>query len=790
MKINSYKLKFNLILMLCIFFIVLGYILLTYSRIQYNVYEVMNRKSRLANQSVNIDNNSLLEKSTLDNLTFNFSKLPTLTVKTDYKYEIEGEDGVNRGRPQIDNDTVQQPIRSVTFLDLPYNQKVDIEVEAFFENCGTLDGENLDIKIVYTDFYSTQEYAGEDLEQEKLNNSKVLWWTSYGVQENQNIDNEWCQRGFENINMKIYFYINGTEKLLETAYFSLYDLNGENGISTEAVNSDNSSKVYLYKNTNIKYIENISHGEEQYFDLYAGVNSGENLKEKESAISFLYKNVEYIDINLHSLNMTSFNGYHLNFLPLTTNYEGEAIKEVSVCEATVGEEISYTISYQMPNSQENLLQLSNLKFTDELNKNLVYQSLKVYDENENDITEIAGKIDVKDNTVIYLFNSEYLNSINYVGQNYKFIIKVKITDNPTENLISNSATITENDNDITTNCANLDLISYVIVRHLDEYGNELEEPVKLKGKLFEEYNTEAAGYLYYEIMELPENTTGIFKPEIQEVNYTYIKTVTDYEVYKVWVDDTPTMEISDIEGVEQVKRPDSIKLKLSSNKAEEVKIVEMKDDNQFTPNPYGTMTLDTEEITDDGVWYYKFENLPRFDENGEEIVYSVTEYDVPEGYYMSNCLNDSEYGIATIANTRQTVLIINKYDYFTNEPLEGAVFSVDQIYGDSVLPVGDYTTNSAGMAVVSYINNGTYRIREIKAPEGYKLSDETYEVEMVSSTPEIILDVPNKPIINLPQAGGNGTKTIISIGILTIISSLIVCVIINNKKDYKFKHRY
>ena len=764
--------------------------MLNYSKTQYDIYKIIDLDSKLANNSISIDNNSLLEKSTLENLKLNFSKLPILTIKTDYQYVIDGEDGVNRGRPLIENDEVQQPIKSVTFMDLPYNQNVDIEIEALFKDCGTLNGNNIDIKIVYSDFFSGSEYTGDDLNQKKLNNSKVLWWTSYGYVENQNLNNEWYQRGFENINMKVYFYVNGTDKIiLETAYYTLYGLSGENGIAKEAINSSNSSKVYLYKNSNINYIENITHGEKRYNDLYAGMNSTSNLLEKEYAISFLYKNVDYININLHSLNSNLSNGYHMNFLPLTSNYEGDAIKEVSTFEATAGEDIKYTISYKMPTSDETTFRLSKLKFLDELNTNLIYKNLIVYDENENNITDIAGTINTNNNILEYTFDLNYLNLINYEGQNYKFVIDAKVVDNPTTNLISNTAVITENDNSITTNSANLDLVSYVIVRHLDEYGEELEDPVKLKGKLFEEYNAEVGEYLYYEIMELPENCSGIFTPETQEVVYTYIKTVTDYEVYKVWVDDVPTMALSEEES-ENFKRPESINIRLSSNKDDEVEVVEMKDDNAITPNPYGTMALDVETVTDDGVWYYKFENLPRFDENGEEIIYSVSEFDIPDGYFVSSCVNDNEYGIATIANMRQTLLIINKYDYFTNEPLEGAVFSVDQIYEDTVLPVGDYTTDSDGMAIVSYINNGTYRVREIKAPDGYKLSEEIYEVEMVSSEPEIILNVPNKPMIQLPEAGGSGNNTVIIIGCVIVLISVIILGKKKNKKIYNFKHRY
>lgn len=103
-----------------------------FNTVQYNIYDIQ-ENIRMANQSINIDSSTLLTKSTISDLELNFSKLPTVTVKTEYEYKIEGEDGVSRGRPGVENDTVNQPIKSVSFSNVPYNQKVDIEVEAFLK---------------------------------------------------------------------------------------------------------------------------------------------------------------------------------------------------------------------------------------------------------------------------------------------------------------------------------------------------------------------------------------------------------------------------------------------------------------------------------------------------------------------------------------------------------------------------------------------------------------------------------------------------------------------------------
>ena len=53
-----------------------------FNTVQYNIYDIQ-ENIRMANQSINIDSSTLLTKSTISDLKLNFSKLPTVTVKTE-----------------------------------------------------------------------------------------------------------------------------------------------------------------------------------------------------------------------------------------------------------------------------------------------------------------------------------------------------------------------------------------------------------------------------------------------------------------------------------------------------------------------------------------------------------------------------------------------------------------------------------------------------------------------------------------------------------------------------------
>ena len=75
------------------------------------------------------------------------------------------------------------------------------------------------------------------------------------------------------------------------------------------------------------------------------------------------------------------------------------------------------------------------------------------------------------------------------------------------------------------------------------------------------------------------------------------------------------------------------------------------------------------EVTAEAGWTYRFESLPKYDENGELYVYTVREVSAPDGYRVSysNGTNVSEEpgaGYTTIVNT------------YTRRVISGIIFCV------------------------------------------------------------------------------------------------------------------
>lgn len=174
----------------------------------------------------------------------------------------------------------------------------------------------------------------------------------------------------------------------------------------------------------------------------------------------------------------------------------------------------------------------------------------------------------------------------------------------------------------------------------------------------------------------------------------------DIKVTKKWID----------EGNEDL-RPDSITVKLLSNGE----------------------VIRTQEITKEEKWEHTFKQLPKYDKEGNEIEYTVTENAI-SGYETS--INEFE-----ITNTYihpvisdKFVIKINKYEKGTTKKLEGAKFAIviKDEDGKEVLN-NTKNTNSEGQIVLKdlELENGTYtiEIKETKAPKEYKKLEDAIKIE-------------------------------------------------------------
>lgn len=134
-----------------------------------------------------------------------------------------------------------------------------------------------------------------------------------------------------------------------------------------------------------------------------------------------------------------------------------------------------------------------------------------------------------------------------------------------------------------------------------------------------------------------------------------------------------------------------------------------------------------EEATEDG--YIRIGYI----ENGVDLKWK--EVSVPAGYDSSGTMDgsfstpeDNKYLYqATQTNSRLYQVSLEKTASDTNDALPGAVFSLEQQVGSEWEAVGaNKTTGVDGKITISNLTSGTYRWKEVTAPDGYQISQPYY----------------------------------------------------------------
>lgn len=95
-----------------------------------------------------------------------------------------------------------------------------------------------------------------------------------------------------------------------------------------------------------------------------------------------------------------------------------------------------------------------------------------------------------------------------------------------------------------------------------------------------------------------------------------------------------------------------------------------------------------------------------------------------------------------VVNLQKIDATSNKAEARGEATLKGAVY---EIYDSNNNPVGQITTDDKGQGNIS-LDYGKYTIKEIKAPEGYNLSDEVYEFEITKENTDINIEAKDKVI--------------------------------------------
>lgn len=245
----------------------------------------------------------------------------------------------------------------------------------------------------------------------------------------------------------------------------------------------------------------------------------------------------------------------------------------------------------------------------------------------------------------------------------------------------------------------------------------------------QEATTDATGYALFSDVEKGNYTVKEIEPSI---NYHNDSTPQSVEILEALVSRTFTLEFKNtpIKHTIKITKEDEE----TGNKLEGALFGLFK----------GEEKLQEGKTNADGI--VEFNNLIKAD-------YTVKELEPPVNYHTTDKI--AEFKIPdstepkvfedTFKNTpiRHTIKITKK-DSDTGNVLEGAVFGLFK--DDKKIEEG--TTNEDGVVEFNNLLKDTYEIKELKAPVGYNLSDETIKVEMKDATePQVIeKEFENDPI--------------------------------------------
>ena len=652
-----------------------------------------------------INSQTLFTPSTFDTLVLNYTTLPTVSVSGSQAYHL-GEGTTSSGAPT----------RGVYYDNASTGQTLDSTVTVNFSNCGTLLGRPIDMKLIYSDIVTNGD-------------GPYLYWSAFGSQMMSS--NEWWYQHIEHVDVDVYFYYHGetTPINIDTAYLSIFSEDTNEGSGSSQI-----SEAYLYTTTNMAHVDNRTsvNGSRVYYDVYYGTTSGSTEAGSLNCVSFRYNNKDHLNIELYGLNYGTSIGYHLQYTPLTAVVPSNPVKTVSKTQAQLGDTLTYTVEQQISTRFDDSFHYSSLVFTDIIDKNLTYNSLRVYNENGNDVTSSAGTTSYDSTTqrLTYTFNSGYLqNNMNYNGQSYKFVISANVKHSVNSAIINNSSSVNiNNQHELNSNTVTTTLKSKVNVHYVNMQGVKIAEDEVINGNILDPYSTSSKNINGYKLIRDTGNTQGTMTENEINVTYTYDIVRSSIQIDKT-IEETDSTQKQNLAG--------------AVFKAEVINFAQGVELAQPDTVYYSTQTDENGHCVIDGLPYgtYKIteSTVPDIAYNGKFYLNDGT--DVINTFNVEISQESSyEYSIEDVAKKMQ--IVIYKEDSETGSAtqgdakLEGAEYTIyrDEQCSDAIETVtiqkdaqGKYSATSG------WYMSGTYYVKETKAPEGYLIDNTVYPVVQVPS---------------------------------------------------------
>ena len=191
-------------------------------------------------------------------------------------------------------------------------------------------------------------------------------------------------------------------------------------------------------------------------------------------------------------------------------------------------------------------------------------------------------------------------------------------------------------------------------------------------------------------------------------------------------------------------------------------------------------------------------------ETGEELLHSELIEGVEGTEYITSAKEIDGYTLVVTPENVNGSMTVKKiiviYEYLSidgkititkldrndeSKVLSGATFKIEKLDDDNNID-SSYTateliTDANGKVEFTDLVIGKYRITEIKAPEGYELSEDVIDVEITSENKEINIIATDRLKLELPKTGGRILAFYI-LGAILIIFSVILCIRLNKKE--------
>ena len=418
--------------------------------------------------------------------------------------------------------------------------------------------------------------------------------------------------------------------------------------------------------------------------------------------------------------------------------------------------------------------------------NYTFKNLPKYDSNGNEITYKLSEKEANKGDL-----NKYITTIDGYNATNTLIVKdTKIEKEGTEKItslddkIAYSLKYTINLNEEYKDEAKVTIIDTL------PYEIDTSKDYNLDGGVYDrkkktitwtsQYNNEMAitkniSLVYKDIdvtkTKITNNVKGIFELEngYKEEKTASFDTKTDFttsvEVNKVWVGDS------------KINTDGTITISSSRPNKATIELNTLDENNKLTK-------IDKKDLASNNNWQITFKNLPKYDtKTGKEIIYKVTENNIPKGYYNSI---KQENNVFTITNSKYGSITITKVDSGdSSKKLGGAEFKLEKLKEvngkmevDKSFTTKTATTSSKeatlGKLQFKNLEYGTYKLTETKAPEGYSLSKNPTQIEITSEKPDYVGELSNKVKMTLPLTGGVGRNILIVVGAFFLIVLFII----------------